>query len=710
MIHFTLRIVAFLLPFSSLWAQQNYDKEIPWSWQIETLQWHSNAEPASAIVLQPRYLAQEEKVFFTPRYWFCADTQGMLRAWCDIKKSTHKKYRSNLEILWDIPNINVHALPHGLFYIYDGDGHLLKKLQYENGVLEGWQHFFYPKTGRLRARIMCHDDKRHGSVEMFDAEGQCTLTGLYINNRKAGLWEYKEGAQIVRTIEYQNGHPHGKSWFKENNRQTTRIFTNGMIAQEYVCENNQRISEEKFLNGVAHGTKIFFNQYEQPTNIIAYRAGQKEGLEKSFDRRGKGIATLLWSQNHPVRAGQRVQLHASRVQSYQKKLQKERSGGWRKNTLYYNGKTKKKLLYNLNYQKNGPYTLYHPNGAVQEKGCYSDGLRNGTRYIYNARGTLIRRDTWNKGVRHGPWQTRDGSGNIVAQGTYVHDQLHGRYIKKGKTSAAHFSYVHGMLEGPFHIKGKKLFIAGSYHQNQHHGQYEESTSNTHMLSNFSHGVLDGPKLVKDKKNKIISCNHYANGLLHGPQEENNQQTHFNMGIPEGYSVSSQQTTFWYRGRPKGTRFEKRSHTFFGKYVGTVKQGPFQVHHHGIRYNGWFHKGLMHGPFEIRHKDGIRRGIYQWGKWHGIVYDYDVDNNVIAASSYKNGVLDGPCHTFHKGELIRRTYYKKGHCSGRRARYHAGRLIQETEFNAGKKHGTDLWYNPDGSIRYYYEYKNGQRIG
>ena len=178
--------------------------------------------------------------------------------------------------------------------------------------------------GRLLGRCWLRDGILHGLMARFWPDGKPQLRANYDAGKMDGmLYVFNEDGSPAQLAAYVQGQQHG----------LTRVYSKGHC-----------ISEQAFVNGLAHGPSTARNEAGQPSVKMQFRKGQIEG-PATFFHEGKVVR-----ESHYLGG-----LLEGEVSDY------DRDGGLVQVASY-----KANVL-------NGPLRRYWPGGALMEEVIYREG-------------------------------------------------------------------------------------------------------------------------------------------------------------------------------------------------------------------------------------------------------------------------------------------------------------------------------------------------
>ncbi len=155
---------------------------------------------------------------------------------------------------------------HGAWEKKDPKGNILYKGHFNNNIPEG-EFTYYDSTGKVTAKVIFSEKGTNAYTKMFQ-RGFKVSEGLYINEKKDGLWKYFNADSIVIAEEnYVKGVPHG-SW--------KTYYAKGSLLEELT-----------YLNGKKEGNWIQYF-YDGPVKTKAtYHNDKLEGLATFYHPNGR---------------------------------------------------------------------------------------------------------------------------------------------------------------------------------------------------------------------------------------------------------------------------------------------------------------------------------------------------------------------------------------------------------------------------------------
>ncbi len=160
-------------------------------------------------------------------------------------------------------------------------------------------------------------------------------------------------------------------------------------------------------NGIKSGHWHFYYPSGELSSIENYRENQLDGTIKYFDDQANLIAIEFWNLG--------VQQDSSIY-------------------FYPNGKVEKRGVFEDGLYE-GKWKFFYNNGNLKRTGSYSDGLPVGKWTFYNEKGILIQEGHFEHGLEEGEWKFYGDFGDLEYFGNFHKGEKTGdwfRVTKKGK--------------------------------------------------------------------------------------------------------------------------------------------------------------------------------------------------------------------------------------------------------------------------------------
>ena len=147
------------------------------------------------------------------------------------------------------------GIPHGETVIYDVDGNISCKVNYENGVLSGTAEFFM--NGAPLMYTAFKDGQQEGEA-IFFTNGVKTATAFFKNGLFNGdFTSFDTEGHIIRVTEYVDGKQHGSCqvFYPDGTILEQSTYKNGKLDGEFVrCFPNGNVMEiSTYSDGKQYG-------------------------------------------------------------------------------------------------------------------------------------------------------------------------------------------------------------------------------------------------------------------------------------------------------------------------------------------------------------------------------------------------------------------------------------------------------------------------
>jgi len=252
---------------------------------------------------------------------------------------------------------------------------------FKQGIKTGlWRH--YHENGQLESKGAYVEGKENGEWVYYFSSGKKSIIGNFELGKKDGVWIFYHT--------YDKAKPNTKTYDKG-------FRSDGPF--EWLSSNGDVIRKGAYLNGVLDGpyfekpvNPLYFggqglyvagkkegpwrDERDRGVSFVNYLNGLRDGLEKSYDSRGKLESEITYSKGK--RHGLAIFYEYSEVTKgfYQ---DGKKSGRWE---IFRPINTRPYLKFGrlvevqnyANSKKNGVWEKYNVNGKVTEKTTYSDGL------------------------------------------------------------------------------------------------------------------------------------------------------------------------------------------------------------------------------------------------------------------------------------------------------------------------------------------------
>ena len=444
---------------------------------------------------------------------------------------------------------------------------------------DGFQQFRYP-NGNISSEGYIRDGKPDGYWKSFYVTGVLKSEGKRRSFLLDSIWVfYDQAGDTTEKINYLLGKRNGY-YIK---------YQKDPMYGPYIS------SMELFAGDKKEGTARIFYPDGKIKQTIPYVKGKKDGLSREYDREGKIITLLEYSNDYLISREKINFTDASGLKQGEwldfypdGKIKTERN--YRDDLLhgYYKeydekGKLLVTLLYDsgkvtgTNIDNTGEIDIvnrYNEAGKLIYSGPFKEGVPVGIHREYNDDGTVKNASLYNDngvlisqgivnedGSRNGPWKDFSADGVVIAEGNYTDSRRSGAwkfYNAAGKLEQAG-SYNNGRIDGTWrwYYPEGELLREEDYYQGKRDGQYTEFTRTGEIIARgtYADGERNGEWKLTSGDN--TEEGNYLLGLRDGtwkayyPDGKIRFKGDYNQGNPDGHHV-----IYYENGRIKEERYYK----------------------------------------------------------------------------------------------------------------------------------------------------------
>ncbi len=287
------------------------------------------------------------------------------------------------------PDVNAVAQ---LTWVFDGDslvfdeeGHLVAKIHYEKGLLEGMTRHFHP-SGALFKEIPHVKDQIHGLVQVFDPLGNCT-----------------------EKIDFFEGEKHGScvAFWNLSQPKYTETYEKGLLLEgEYFNRAGEKIAHvEK-----GEGTQAVFDD-NHLVYLIECHAGVIDGTIDTFNAAGHLVSRCTVKDE--MKNGDEWEYYTSCHSPGDKKLYLQ----WKNDTLQ------------------GMVKTWYENGVIESQREIHNNKKHGQSFAWYLDGELMLVEEYEddaivKGLYYKKWEKKPISKIENGKGTATLFDRDGKFLKK----------------------------------------------------------------------------------------------------------------------------------------------------------------------------------------------------------------------------------------------------------------------------------------
>ncbi len=371
--------------------------------------------------------------------------------------------------------------PEGYWKTYYPDGRLKSEGNRRDFLLDSvWK--FYSEEGQLKELITYKTGKKNG-LSLRYQEDELKSSCDYVDDLREGLCLYYVNGVLEREVPYTKDKEEGKGYgfTRTGDINAFLFYKDGFLRR------SERMNERDKLGRKQGLWRTFYEDRNIHTEG-AYVDDEKNGLFKEYDRKGELILLEKYRNGLLVTDAEETTVVDIRNEYYPDG--RVRGSGSYKNgkkhgvhreydenglvvsaIVYDEGREIGTGLIGVNGKIEGPWTSFHENGTVKEKGEYTEGSRSGKWEFYNKEGTLIQKGNYKKGKPDGLWKWYYENGSLRREESYLRGREdgeseefdeEGELLSKGK-------FIDGLKEGRWEYHIGDHNVIGNYTQGEKDG-------------------------------------------------------------------------------------------------------------------------------------------------------------------------------------------------------------------------------------------------
>lgn len=213
------------------------------------------------------------------------------------------------------------GLRQGFWQKQQPNGRLMYEGNFKDGKLVGeWKRFH--TGGQFKALINYRTNSDSAFAQLFDEWGKKVAEGIFLNEKKSGLWIYFSEDRKIADEHFVDGEKHGKShkyydtgevwdetdWVRGKQEGNYRVFfKNGKPFFQCKMSNNQR-----------NGLCLSYFQNGRVELEANYKKGLRHGQWKYFDDQGIYRYSLLYNEGKILNPNVRDSISNLQLQNMEK--------------------------------------------------------------------------------------------------------------------------------------------------------------------------------------------------------------------------------------------------------------------------------------------------------------------------------------------------------------------------------------------------------
>ncbi len=215
--------------------------------------------------------------------------------------------RSTLLILLFLPYLAVsqinqtdnNGLRQGFWQKKQATGRLIYEGNFKDGKPVGeWKR--YHSGGQLKAIIVYRTDSDSADVQLFDEWRNKVADGIYLNQKKSGLWTYYSANRKISDEQMKNGVKHGKSrkYYDTGEIWEETDWVNGVQEGNFQVffKNGKPFFQCKMKNNQRNGLCLTYFQNERVELEACYINGLHDGEWKYYNENGDYLYSLFYDE------------------------------------------------------------------------------------------------------------------------------------------------------------------------------------------------------------------------------------------------------------------------------------------------------------------------------------------------------------------------------------------------------------------------------
>jgi len=191
------------------------------------------------------------------------------------------------------------GLRQGLWQKQQPNGRLMYEGNFKDGKPVGeWKRFH--AGGQVKAVIKYRTDSDSAFAQLFDEWGQKVAEGIYLNEKKSGLWIYFSEDRKIAYEQFVDGEKHGKSrkYYETGEVWEETDWVRGKQEGSYQVffKNGEPFLQIKMSNNQRNGLCLSYFQNGRLELEANYKNGLRHGEWKYFDEQGNYRYSLFYNE------------------------------------------------------------------------------------------------------------------------------------------------------------------------------------------------------------------------------------------------------------------------------------------------------------------------------------------------------------------------------------------------------------------------------
>jgi antitoxin component YwqK of YwqJK toxin-antitoxin module len=196
-----------------------------------------------------------------------------------------------------INQTDANGLRQGFWEKQQPNGRLMYEGNFKDGKPVGeWKR--YHTGGQVKAIIKYQADSDSAFTQLFDEWGKKVAEGMYLNEKKAGLWIYFSEGRKVADEHFEEGEKHGKSrkYYQTGEVWEETDWVHGKQEGSYrvFFQSGEPFFQCKMSNNQRNGLCLTYFQNGRVELEASYKNGLRHGEWKYFDEQGNYCYSLFY--------------------------------------------------------------------------------------------------------------------------------------------------------------------------------------------------------------------------------------------------------------------------------------------------------------------------------------------------------------------------------------------------------------------------------
>jgi antitoxin component YwqK of YwqJK toxin-antitoxin module len=183
-----------------------------------------------------------------------------------------------------------------------------------------WKRFH--SGGQVKAIINYRADSDSADTKLFDEWGKKVAEGIYLNEKKSGLWIYFSENKIVADEHFKADEKHGKShkYYESGEVWEETDWVNGKQEGSYSVffKSGEPFFQCKMSNNMRDGMCLTYFQNGRVELEANYKNGLHNGEWKYFDSDGKYLYSLFYNEGKLLNPNVRDSIANLKLQNMEK--------------------------------------------------------------------------------------------------------------------------------------------------------------------------------------------------------------------------------------------------------------------------------------------------------------------------------------------------------------------------------------------------------